>query len=117
MASTASSARCSPSRFQISALASGSSTIASTTNVASASTAGSRLTMTLPLTLAPEALADRADLGVGLVAGALGAREYGYVALGGGDGRQSACNGPGSRNCQTLRHDESFRLIDSPVNA
>ena len=38
---------------QISALASGSSTIASTTNVASWSTAGSRLTRTLPLTDAP----------------------------------------------------------------
>ena len=37
----------------MSALASGSSTIASTTNVASSSTAGSRLTVTLPLTLAP----------------------------------------------------------------
>jgi hypothetical protein len=65
----------------------------------------------------PQALADRVDLRVGLVAGALGAGEYGYVALGGGDGRQSARNGPGSRNCQTLRHGRSFRLIDSSVNA
>ena len=38
---------------QNSALVCGSSTIASTTNVASASTAGSRLTVTLPLTDAP----------------------------------------------------------------
>ena len=53
VARTASSARCPPSRLQISAFASGSSTIASTTNVASSSTAGSRLTVTLPLTLAP----------------------------------------------------------------
>ena len=38
---------------QNAALVTGSSTIASTTNVASRSTAGSRLTVTLPLTLAP----------------------------------------------------------------
>jgi hypothetical protein len=50
------------------------------------------------------ALAERPDLGVRLVAGPLGAREYGYVTLRGGDGRQSACDGPGSRDCQALRH-------------
>jgi hypothetical protein len=53
VASTASSARWSRRRANTSAFAAGSSTTASTTNVASSSTAGSRLTSTLPLTFAP----------------------------------------------------------------
>src|SRR5262249_49650197 len=52
-----------------------------------------------------------------LLAGPLGAREYGHVTLGGGDGRQPAGDGPGSRDCQALRHGWSFLSIDSPVNA
>jgi hypothetical protein len=53
VARTASDERCPSSPRQKASLVSGSSTIASTTNVASASTDGSRLTRTLPLTEAP----------------------------------------------------------------
>ena len=53
VASTASSPRCAEKLRHTPALARGSSTIASTTNVASRSTSGSRLIVTLPLTRVP----------------------------------------------------------------
>ena len=110
VARMASSARCASSARQISALASGSSTMASTTNVASSSTAGSRLTMTLPLTFAPRrsqmlwtldfALShepsERANTVTWPCVAATAASPHAMA--------------PGSRDCQTLRHEDVLPL-------
>ena len=86
------------------AFAAGSSTIASTTKLASASAAVSHVTFTLPLTSRADLLAQAADLGVSALGRAVGTRPYDYLAALRGHGREAACDGSGTGDSDSFGH-------------
>ena len=104
MARIASSASCAPSSLISARLAAGSSTIASTTKLTSASSALSQVTRTLPLTLTPAFSHSALHPAVGLLRRAVGARQYHHVAALGGHGREAARDGSTSGDSDSFGH-------------